>query len=62
MNRIGTLLRLFPSAVGAVVVALTLGGVTQVGAADKPAAAKTDAELVRPFKIKVDEAVLRDLS
>ena len=61
MNLAGTLLRLFPSVVGAVVIALTLGGGTQIVAADKPDAAKADTELVRPFKIVVEEAVLRDL-
>ena len=62
MNRAGMLLRLFLSIVGAVVIALTLGGVTLVGAADKPDASKADTELVRPFKIVVEEAVLRDLN
>ena len=62
MNLAGTLLRLFPSVAGAVVVALMLGVVTQVGAVDKPDAAKAGAELVRPFKIMVEEAVLRDLN
>ena len=61
MTRDAMLLRLFPSAIGSVVIALTLGGVTPVGGADKPDASKADAELVKPFQIKVDEAVLRDL-
>ena len=61
MNRATKLLRSFPSAVGSVVIAFTLAVVTPVGAADKPDASKADADLVRPLKIKVAEAVLRDL-
>ena len=62
MNRAGTLLRLVTSIVGAALIALTLGLVTQVGAADKPDAAKSDTELIKPFKIKVEESALRDLN
>jgi len=61
MNHERRLLRIVPSAVGAIVIALTMGVVTPVEAADKPDVSKADAELVKPFQIKVDEAVLRDL-
>ena len=54
MNSAGMLLRLVSSAVGTALVALTIGVVTPVGAADKADTAKADTELVRPFKIKVE--------
>jgi epoxide hydrolase len=57
MNRPSRLRRLFPPAAAAVVIAGALGGVAPVGSTQPPA----DVEAIKPFQIRVDDAVLRDL-
>jgi hypothetical protein len=62
MRRAKKILRLISSAIGSVVIALPLGVIIPIGAAHKLDANNAGAELVKPFKISVDDAVLRDLN
>lgn len=50
------------TAAGAALVAALLGAIGVVAADDKPAPPKPDGERVVPFKIAVEDAVLRDLA
>jgi pimeloyl-ACP methyl ester carboxylesterase len=52
---------LFPFAVGAAILGVGLGGADRVVSQEKPAPPKADGERIEPFKIAVEEAVLRDL-
>src|SRR5262245_6377507 len=58
VNRLSGSHRLVSAAVGVVVFVLTGG---PRAAAQPPAAPKADAAPVKPFQIKVDDAVLKDL-
>src|SRR5262245_43157311 len=62
VNRAGTLLRLFRHTAGTATVAALLGGAGLLAAADKPAPPTPEGGRVEPFKIAVEEAVLRDLN
>jgi hypothetical protein len=53
---------IFGYAMSAVVIAAVLGKFGVVVAQDKPAAPKSEAQPIVPFKIAVEDAVLRDLN
>jgi hypothetical protein len=52
---------LFRHTIGAAMIALVVGWVGLVVAAEKPASSVPDGERVLPFKISVADGVLRDL-
>src|SRR5262245_59159026 len=54
-------LKVLRSAVGAAVLAVALGGVGVLMAEEKPTCPKTGGERIEPFKIAVEDAVLREL-
>ncbi len=61
MNRGRGMQGLFHHAVGVTVMSLAVGASCRLMADEKPATPNSDAERIRPFKIAVDDAVLRDL-
>src|SRR5262245_12501026 len=61
MNRTGASLSLFCLAVGPAIVTAALGCVGVSIAQDKPTIPKPEGERIEPFKIAVEEKILRDL-
>jgi epoxide hydrolase len=61
VSREGRQLKLFGNAVGAAVLAVALGGIGVLTAEEKPASPRPGGERIEPFKIAVEDAVLRDL-